>query len=114
MKVPLVAVLSEPKIKLTIEDIEFGISCNYKIKDHNLLDALNYEKFNNNKLRKVEGTRRRRIRGIMNTLVSANALKKVDSNYWVLNDISKKNIEEKKNSLNVTDDLDKEINDIFK
>ena len=35
-------------------------------------------------------------------------------NSKVLNDISKKNIEEKKKSLNVTDDLDKEINDIFK
>ena len=35
-------------------------------------------------------------------------------NSKVLNDISNKNIEEEKKTLNFTDDLDKEINDIFK
>ena len=35
-------------------------------------------------------------------------------NSKVLNDISKKNIEEEQIEQNITDDLDREINDIFK
>ena len=107
------------------KQIKFYQDDNSRLSNEIIILQKKYEMIKNNfdTAEKAKNDIFKQIQNLNNSLTSNNIvgtpyvkeiLEEDTINSKVLNDISKKNIEEKKNSLNVTDDLDKEINDIFK
>ncbi len=107
------------------KQIKFYQDDNSRLSNEIIILKKKYEMIKNNfnNTEKVKNDIFKQIQNLNNSLTSNNIVgtpfvkeSLVDDtiNSKVLNDISKKNVEEEKKLLNVTDDLDKEINDIFK
>ena len=107
------------------KQIKFYQDDNSRLSNEIIILQKKYEMIKNNfdTAEKAKNDIFKQIQNLNNSLTSNNIVgtpyvKEIlvdDSiNSKVLNDISKKNFEEEKKTLNVTDDLDKEIYDIFK